>query len=310
MLVLRHLEHIERRFAAPVLTLGNFDGVHCGHQAILARTVAAAHAQDGEAIAITFWPHPAQVLAPARGATVIMGLRQRLELMASCGVDVIITQRFSLGFASITAEDFVRRLIVERLGVRRLVVGHSVSFGHNRGGNAVVLRRLGADLGVEVEVVEPVRVGDHVASSSAVRQALRAGEIEHARLLLGRPHTITGRVIHGHHRGRTIGFPTANLRMKAAMLPPDGVYAVRLRWRDQWRAAVANIGFNPTFGDRERSIETHVFDFAADLYRQRVEVAFLKRIRSEVKFADASALVAQIKQDVAAARAVLVQEPI
>lgn len=308
MLVLRHLEHIERRFSAPVVTLGNFDGVHCGHQEILRRTVAAAREGGGQALAITFWPHPAQVLAASHHPPLIMTLRQRLELIADCGIDVAVAQRFSLRFSRVTAEDFVRRLLCERLGARRIVVGHRVSFGHQRGGNAEVLRALGSEMGVAVEVVEPIHVGDTIASSSAVRRAVSAGDLDKARRLLGRPHTIAGRVIHGHHRGRSIGFPTANLRVHNAMVPPDGVYAVRLCWHGRWHPGVANIGFNPTFGDRQRSIETHVFDFDADLYRQRVEVAFVQRLRGEAKFPNAAALAAQIRQDVLAARAALAKE--
>jgi riboflavin kinase/FMN adenylyltransferase len=308
MLVLRHLERIGRRFASPVVTLGNFDGVHCGHQAILGRTVAAARESHGTAVAITFWPHPAQVLAPARVTPLIMGLRQRLEAMAVCGVDVVIAQRFSLRFAEITARDFVHRLIKDRLRAQRLVVGHSVSFGHRREGNAELLKRLGAEIGLAVEVVEPVRVGDLIASSSSVRRALAVGDLDQAGRLLGRRHSVTGRVVHGHHRGRTIGFPTANLRVRVAMLPPDGVYAVRLRWRERWHPGVANIGFNPTFGNSERSVEAHLFDFEDDLYRQRVEIAFVLRLRGETRFATAEALKAQIEKDVAAARAALQQE--
>ncbi len=309
MLVLRHLERIERRFSEAVITLGNFDGVHRGHQEILGRTVAAAREVGGQALAITFWPHPAQVLGASHHPPLIMTLRQRLELMAGCGIDVTIAQRFSLRFSHVTAEDFVRGLLYRRLGARRIVVGHRVSFGHQRGGNAESLRALGRELGIAVEVVEPVQVGDTIASSSAIRRALAGGDLAKARRLLGRPHTIAGHVIHGHHRGRAIGFPTANLRVHNAMVPPDGVYAVRLLWRERWHPGVANIGFNPTFGDRHRSIEVHVFDFDADLYRQRVEVAFVQRLRGEAKFPDARALAAQIEQDVLAARAALAREP-
>ncbi|HVN86376.1 MAG TPA: bifunctional riboflavin kinase/FAD synthetase [Candidatus Binatia bacterium] len=312
MHVLRHLERVAPRPTPPVVTLGNFDGVHRGHQEILHRTVTAARAAGCEALAITFWPHPAQVLAPSSGTVLITPLRQRLEQIAACGIDVIVAQRFSKRFAAVTAEAFVKDLLHRRLGARRIVVGHRVSFGHNRAGNADVLRRLGADIGVAVDVVEPVRVANHLVSSSAVRTALRSGDLSHVRQLLGRPHSLVGRVVHGHHRGRTIGFPTANLRLhndRGGLLPPDGVYAVRARWQGRWYPGIANIGFNPTFGDRMRSVETHLFDFDADLYRQRIEVAFIERLRGEVKFADAQALAAQIQRDVLVARAALEREP-
>ncbi len=306
MVLLRHLARIGRRFSAPVLTLGSFDGVHRGHQQILNRLVAAARSLHGQAVVLTFHPHPAAVLAPEHAPRLITDWRGRVEQIAAFDIDAIIMQHFTRAFSEITAEDFVRRFLVEGLGVRAVVVGHRVSFGHNRSGHAATLRQLGARYGFAVEVIGPVEVDDILVSSSAVRRAISHGELERAALLLGRTPSVAGRVVHGHHRGKGLGFPTANLRISRLVLPPDGVYAVRVRVRDSgWWPAVANLGFNPTFHQHERSLEAHLLDFNGALYGQRIEIAFVRRIRGEEKFPTPQALAQQIARDVEAARQAL-----
>jgi riboflavin kinase/FMN adenylyltransferase len=305
MLLLRHLARAGRHFSAPVLTLGNFDGVHCGHQQILRRLVERARNLNGQAIVLTFHPHPATVLAPEHVPKLITDWRARVELIAAFGVDAIIMQHFTATFSAITAEDFVRRFLVDGLGVRAVVVGHRVSFGHNRGGHATTLRQLGVKYRFAVEVIGPVEVGGHLVSSSTVRRAISHGELERAKLLLGRTPSVGGRVTHGHHRGKGLGFPTVNLRIGGLVLPPDGVYAVRVRVHGVWRPGVTNLGFNPTFPQHERSLEAHIFDFDGDLYGQRVEIAFVQRLRGEEKFPTPQALAQQIARDVEAARQAL-----
>ena len=288
MLLLRHLARVGRRFSAPVLTLGNFDGVHRGHQQILRRLVEVARSINGEAIVLTFHPHPATVLAPEHVPKLITDWRARVELIAA------IERRRHHHAAlharrspQITAEDFVRRFLVEGLGVRAVVVGHRVSFGHNRAGHATTLRQLGAKYGFAVEVIGPVEVEGHLVSSSAVRRAISHGELERAKLLLGRTPSVAGRVAHGHHRGKGFGFPTANLRIGRLVLPPDGVYAVRVRVRGEWWPGIANLGFNPTFHQHERGLEAHIFDFDGDLYGQRVEIAFRAAVARRGEVPDA-----------------------
>ncbi|HVM96380.1 MAG TPA: bifunctional riboflavin kinase/FAD synthetase, partial [Candidatus Acidoferrales bacterium] len=305
MLVLRHLESIGRRFQRPLLTLGNFDGVHVGHQEIFRRLVERARDVRGTSIALTFHPHPAQILSPARAPLLLTDWRARIERIAAGGVDVIIVQRFTEAFSQIGADGFVRRLLVDGLGVEAIVVGHRVRFGHDRRGDANLLDTLGKQLGIDVEIVGPVEVNGAAVSSSAARRALSDGDLQQARALLGRRPSVTGRVVHGHHRGRSLGFPTANLRIRQLVLPPDGVYAVRVRRRDVWRDGVANLGFNPTFHENERSLEPHLFDFDDGLYGERLEVEFVERLRGEVKFPNVGALVEQIKRDVDAARLAL-----
>lgn len=305
MEVFRHIATSSRRFIAPVLTLGNFDGVHRGHQAILGRVVDAARAAGGDAIALTFHPHPVAVLRPDRAPQLITSLRDRIALMAETGLDALVVQHFTPAFASLTAEEFVERFVVDRLGAKRVVVGHSVSFGNERRGDAALLTTLGARFGFATEVVGPIHVDAHDVSSSAVRRAIVAGDVALARVLLGRPHRLGGPVERGRQRGAALGFPTANVRVRAGIWPPDGVYAVRAQHGGRWIDGVANIGTNPTFGAAPRTLEAHLFDFDADLYGARLTVAFVERLRGEIAFPSVDALVAQIARDATEARALL-----
>jgi riboflavin kinase/FMN adenylyltransferase len=281
--------------------------MHLGHQAIMRRTVELAARLEGEPVAFTFWPHPIKVLAPQRAPAMITSLAARLAALRATGLAGTVVQRFTRAFAALTPEEFVRQVLIDRLGVAGVVVGYNVTFGRDRTGTPEVLRDLARQHGFAVEVVPPVAIGEHTVSSSAVRSALAAGDVAHASVLLGRPHTLVGRVRHGDHRGSTIGFATANAFPRGGMLPPDGVYAVRVGIGDEppTRPGVANLGTNPTFGAVGRRLETHLFDFTGDLYGRRIQVALEQRLRGEVKFASVPELVAQIRKDAASAREVL-----
>jgi len=305
MLILRHLEHIRRRFPAPVLTLGNFDGVHRGHQEILRRLVARAREINGTTVVLTFSPHPTAVLAPARAPRLLTDWRGRVERIAAAGADVVVFERFTRRFSEITATDFVRRFLVEQLGVHTVVVGHRVSFGYQREGSAESLQRFGAQFGFHVDIVGPVEVEGVVVSSSAVRAAIRAGDLASARASLDRTPSVAGRVVQGQRRGKGLGFPTANLHISNMVLPPDGVYAVRVDVGGRQYPGVANLGFNPTFTEHAHRLEAHLFDFDGNLYGRRIEVGFVRRLRGETKFASVQALVEQIARDAAAARLAL-----
>ncbi len=306
MEVIRHIVSHPRRFQAPVVTLGNFDGIHRGHQAILGRVVADARARGEISVALTFEPHPVAVLRPEAAPPKLASLPDRLRMMGEAGVDVIVLQRFTRAFAAGTAEDFVRRFLVERLHAGKVVVGHTVNFGQGRRGDAVLLERLGAEYGYELEVVGPVRVGEHVVSSSVVRRAVEEGDMRLATALLGRRHCAPGVIERGDGRGATIGFPTANVRVRTAMLPPDGVYAVWTDLSGTRRPGVANVGRKPTFGaDLARTLEVHIFDFSDDVYGARCGVEFVERLRGEIAFPSVDALVAQIGRDAERARALL-----
>jgi riboflavin kinase/FMN adenylyltransferase len=305
MLLLRHVQRVGRRFPVPVLTLGNFDGVHRGHQEILRRLVATARRMNGTAVALTFYPHPVRVLRPERAPQLITDWRARVERIAATGVDVIIVQHFTRAFSQVTAEDFVRRFLVDGLGVRAVVVGYRVSFGHDRAGRAATLRQLGAKYGLDVEAVGPIEVNGMEVSSSAVRRAISGGDLDRARALLGRAPSVAGRVVHGFHRGKGLGFPTANLRLDGVVLPPDGVYAVHVDHHGVTYQGIANLGFNPTFQVPQRGLEVHIFDFEGDLYGHRVEISFEQRLRGEEKFPNPEALAKQIARDLENARRVL-----
>lgn len=309
MLLLRHVERIGRRLRRPVLTLGNFDGVHCGHQAIFRRVVETAAAVDGTPVALTFHPHPAAVLKPGSEPPRLTDLRQRAERIAATGIETILFQRFTQRFSQIHAVDFVERLLVDGLGVVGIVVGHRVSFGHRRSGGADTLRELGAKHGFSVEVVGPVRVDGAEVSSSAIRTAIQNGDLATARSFLGVDPVLRGRVIAGDRRGRQLGFPTANLRVSGWVVPPNGVYAVRALVDGAWVDGVANLGVKPTFGDNARGLEVHLLDWQGDLYDARIEVRFIASLRPEQRFAGLEALVEQIGRDVEAARRCLAQRP-
>jgi riboflavin kinase/FMN adenylyltransferase len=305
MRVARRIESLQRLPAPRVVTLGNFDGVHLGHQAILRRVVERARDGGGSAIAITFHPHPAAVLSPERRPLLLTSLRQRVEALADSGTDGLWLLRFTSQVAAVEAERFVVDYLLRGLGAEFLVVGERVGFGHRRGGDAALLTRLSRELGFGLEIVGAVEIDGQQVSSSAIRRAVAAGDLETARRMLGRFHRVSGRIVHGLHRGKGLGFPTANLRLNDVQLPPDGVYAVRASVRGTEYPGVANLGFNPTFGNRTRTLETHLFDITADLYGARMDVAFVQRLRGERKFASVEALVDQIRADADAARRVL-----
>jgi riboflavin kinase/FMN adenylyltransferase len=305
MVILRHLGHVGRRFPAPVLAFGNFDGVHRGHQQILRRVVARARSIQGTPVVLTFRPHPAAVLAPGGAPALLTDWRGRLERIAATGADICIIQRFTRAFSEISAADFVRRVLVDGLGVHTVVAGEGVRFGHDREGTAERLRGFGTQYGFHVDIVGPVEIDGVIVSSTAVRQAMGAGDLERARAYLGRAPSAAGRVVAGRQRGKQLGFPTANLRIGGMVLPPDGVYAVWVHVGDRRHGGVANLGFNPTFSEHEHHLEAHLFDFDADLYGRRIEVGFVKRLRGETRFANVQALAEQIARDVTAARQAL-----
>jgi riboflavin kinase/FMN adenylyltransferase len=306
MQVIRHLEASRVRFEAPVATLGNFDGVHIGHQEILSRVVHQAADRRANGVVITFFPHPASVLAPDRAPALLMPLRERLGRMREAGVATVVLQRFTRAFAALGAAEFVERYLVQRLGVAKVIIGHSVNFGRGRGGDAAMLEEAGHRFGFEVEVVGPVTVDGIAVSSSEVRKCLSEGDVTLGTRLLGRAYAVEGRVIAGDRRGRGFGFPTANLRPRCPILVPDGVYVVRARWDAEQRGGVANVGRKPTFGQGHlRTLEAHLFGFAGDLYGRRLRVSFVERLRGEMRFASPQALVEQIRKDAERAREVL-----
>ncbi len=312
MRVIRHVARLQQKFGRAVLMLGNFDGTHLGHQAIVRGAVTRARELGAQAVALTFEPHPVAVLAPERAPPMIQTLHDRLASLRELGVDATILQRFTLAFAGLEPETFVRDFVLRHVDLAHAVVGYNVNFGRARAGTAETLRALGQRFGFGVDVVGPVTAvgdGEHV-SSTRLRAMIAAGQMPEARRLLGRPYGFRGRVVVGDRRGRTLGFPTANLHLRRGLLlPPDGVYAVFAATPSgARRAGVLNIGVRPTFGGRRRTIEVHLLDFDGELYGAWLVVEVVERLRGEATFSGPEALRSAIAADVARARSILARD--
>jgi riboflavin kinase/FMN adenylyltransferase len=289
------------------LTIGSFDGVHLGHLTLLKELISGAHAEGLSAVVLTFHPHPAVVLNKRKDFSYLSSPEGKVGLLDRAGVDVVITHPFSLQVAQISARDFIQKLVVN-LKMRHLCVGHDFALGRGREGDLPALTRLGGELGYSISVVEPVMLDGLVVSSSRVRQALLVGDVELAHRLLGRPYKIIGEVVHGDSRGRSLGFPTANLEVWAdRTLPKPGVYACWATIEGKDYPAVTNVGFRPTFDNQplRPRVEAFLLDFDDDLYRRTMRLSFMRRLRDEVRFNDIQALIDQMHRDVQVGRQVL-----
>lgn len=282
------------------LTIGNFDGVHLGHQAMLAELKRAAGRLGLPACVMTFEPHPREFFAPDQAPTRLTSPREKLELLAACGVDRVHICRFNYRLAQTTAEDFIERIIARGLAARWVLVGDDFRFGARRAGSLVMLKQAGPRFGFEVAALSSVTLDDERVSSTALREALAAGELARAQRLLGRAYSISGRVVAGDGLGRKLGFPTANVQMKHNRPPLTGIFAVRLHGAAASPLeAVASLGVRPTVKHKGAPVlEVHVPDFDADLYRRHVRVEFLHKLRDEEKYADLATLTRQIALDV------------
>jgi riboflavin kinase / FMN adenylyltransferase len=307
------LSQIPQGYGPSVATLGNFDGVHKGHQAVLSTVVERARAEGAHAVAVTFDPHPVAVLHPERAPQIITAPEQRLDLLASTGLNAVLVMEFTRDFALWTPERFVVDVFVKALGASVVVVGEDTRFGVRNSGDVATLRRLGVEHGFEVLTLADIGNGGRW-SSSRVRGLVTEGDVAAAAEILGRPHQVSGEVVHGDHRGRELGFPTANLSQESSgLIPADGVYVGRLirpklpdRDVDRSLPAAISIGTNPTFAGTERRVEAHVLDRSdLDLYGETVVFEFIERLRATEKFDSIEDLVLQMADDVARARAVL-----
>jgi riboflavin kinase/FMN adenylyltransferase len=295
-------------FSRTVVTVGNFDGIHLGHRAILAQVVQRAQKLHCQPVALTFDPHPARVLNPQGNLRLLTTPAQKIELLQGAGVNVVV-QPFTREFAAIPAREFVRDYFVERLKVREVVIGHDYRFGYQREGNIELLKQIGESLGFTVQVVWAVEVDDAVVSSSLIRAMLCLGKVREANRMLGRVYGVTGRVVAGKGRGaKMLGVPTANLVSENDLLPSCGIYAVWVRKDGQKLPGVANIGTCPTFDNQELTLEVHLLDFDGDLYGELLQVEFVHRLREEQRFPSIAELAAQIRADMAVARKVLAGE--
>lgn len=290
-----------------VVTVGSFDGVHLGHEAVLREIARRAAAAGRRSVLVTFDPHPMEVVNPAAAPQLLTTGPERREILAQTALDYAVLLRFDRALARLTPEEFVRRILVAGCGMRELVIGHDHGFGRGRQGDVALLQALGAELGFAVDVVPALEVDGHTVSSTLVRRAVAGGDLALASRLLGRPYFATGQVVRGDGRGKSIGFPTANLAGIPArkLLPPDGVYAVRVEWRWGRALGMMNQGGRPTFRQADRTLEVHLLDHAGDLYGEWLKVEWVARLRDVQRFPSADALRAQLERDRSSARAAL-----
>ncbi len=306
MEVFEGIENIRRSLKNPVLTIGNFDGVHRGHQTLFQKAREWAATLSGESVVITFHPHPLQVLAPGQGPPFITPHERKLELIALCGIDVAVVVPFSRKFAQMSAGDFVKTLLVGKIGPKAIIVGEDYRFGSGREGDTEFLQRMGEQYGFRVETVSGVEMDGTVVSSTLIRQFIQEGNLREANRLLGRPYEVAGLVVPGHQRGgRLLGFPTANISLSGQAPPKPGVYAVEVEIDQRTYGGAANVGYNPTFGGTELSVEVFVFDFQENIYDRSIRVRFIERLRDEKRFSGPDELAVQIAKDVEKAKAIL-----
>lgn len=298
------LESVPAEFPPSVVTIGNFDGIHLGHRKILKLTLERARAEGLRAAAMTFDPHPSRIVAPEHAPLLMTTPRQRVEKFFEHGVDAALVLPFTAETAALTPEEFVVRVLVEKLRVRRVVVGENFRFGRRSEGNVDTLKELGRKFDFEAEPVAAVRIGGHIVSSTRIRGLVAEGRVETARRLLGESYRLEGPVVGGRGVGSKLTAPTLNLDPEAELIPADGVYVSATRDPDSgpWRASVTNVGVRPTFGAGARTVETHILDEFQSEAPARIEVFFHRRLREERKFDSAEELRGQIRRDVARAR--------
>ena len=304
--VLRSTAEWAARYPSPgqraVLSVGNFDGLHLGHQKILGRVIECAQAQQGIAGVITFDPHPLKVLRPGQAPPLVETIRQRIERFAALGLEAALILHFDRALAGLSPEEFVRGVLVEELKTAAVLVGQNFRFGHRQEGNVETLTELGRRFGFSVQIVEPVRIDGEFVSSTGVRNAVAEGRVAHAARLLGRPFALTGQTIRGAGRGATVVFPTLNLAPEQELLPKVGVYATETRVEGHLYRSATNVGFRPTFDGTSLGVESHLFDFSRQITEGRLEVHFWERLRDERKFTGPAELRAQIAADLAQTR--------
>lgn len=304
--IYRRIEEIVEPFANVCVTIGNFDGVHLGHQMLFAEVADRAGRRGGSSLAITFDPHPLRILRPG-GIKLISSCEQKAEQIRLAGIDSLLIVPFTREFAATSAEQFVDDILLRRIGMKELVVGYDYAFGKGRSGNIAFLREQGRLKGFPVTVVEAFYLDDILVSSTKIRQMIADGQVEEAQKLLGRPYQIRGEVQVGKQRGsKEVGYPTANLEIDPEdLVPRHGVYVSQVICEGKCYGGVLNIGHNPTFGGQDLVAETHIFDFNLDIYGKPIKVNLLKFLRGEKKFASVNELASQIGRDVVEAKSVL-----
>ena len=309
MEIIQQIEDITSPYKNAVITIGNFDGVHLGHQTLFRKVIEKAAAIGGTSIAMTFEPHPIRVLKKNGQPPLITLYEQKAELIAKTGIEVLICVRFTPDFAALSADAFLEDLLIKRIGMKAIVVGKDYSFGRDRKGNLEFLRSRAGKLDFEVIAVDRIPITEHMPariSSTKVRELVTGGKVDDARMLLGRHYQIRGTVVTGRNRGGTLlGFPTANINLQDELCPKAGIYATTVECDGKCYNGVANIGYSPTFDDHVFTVEVHILDFSGDIYGRNIRINFIRRIRDEIKFSAISELSTAIEDDIRKARKIL-----
>ncbi|MDH3285373.1 MAG: bifunctional riboflavin kinase/FAD synthetase [Acidobacteriota bacterium] len=301
MIVVERLDALPLQGDAPVVaTIGNFDGLHLGHQEIMRQVLARAAEIRGRGVVVTFDPHPLRILAPGNAPRLLMTRDQKLGQLEALGIDAVVTLAFDRALAGMPAESFARDVLCDRLRARELLIGADFRFGRGRAGDIDLLARLGEEHGFTASTIEHVLFEGERVSASRIRHALGEGRAADAAALLGRPFALIGTIVHGEGRGRSLLVPTANLAIENEFVPARGVYISRTRWPDRAHHGLTNVGIRPTFGDHRLVVESFLPGFTGDLYGQRVELDLLSRLRDERKFESPGDLMAQIEKDIRA----------
>lgn len=306
MEIIRGLEALKEIYPNTVITIGNFDGLHLGHQKILLTVIKRSEEIKGTSMAVTFDPHPIKVLAPEKEIKLLTTLKERARLMEAMGIKVLLCINFNKEFSNLDPADFIEDVLVKKIGTKEVIVGQNYAFGKDRKGTTELLRRRGRRYGFSVKVVRNAMLHGEVVSSSKIRSFLLKGRVLEASTFLGRAYSIEGNVIRGSGRGgKLLHVPTANITTPNELVPKEGVYAVKVGFKDRFFDGVANIGRKPTFGDSDMSYEVHLFNFLGNLLGENLRIYFVDWIRNEKSFPDASSLEKQIRNDIEYAKEVL-----
>jgi riboflavin kinase/FMN adenylyltransferase len=306
MIVFKGIENITENFRGSFVTIGNFDGVHLSHQFICRKLASEAKEAGAKSLVITFDPHPKMILHPAiRPFYLITTLEEKLKLLEDCGIDGTLVIPFSLDYSRVTAEEFVQGFLGQRLAIKKIIVGHDYTFGQGKKGNSDYLISSGNKMGFAVEVVDAVKVGEDIISSTLIRNLIIKGDFKKVTNLLGRWYNVAGIVVSGRGRGVGLGFPTANIDPEKELLPPAGIYAAFVDMEGKRYMAALNIGEKPTFADYTFTFEVHLLDFSGDLRGKRLNTEFVERLREIIKFDSPEMLKKQIAADVEKARSIL-----
>ncbi len=310
MIILRDFDNLSNRFNNIVITIGNFDGVHLGHQKILKAVKESAIKRQGTAAVLTFEPHPSNVLRPSHPVKILTPLEDKIRLIEDDGIDVLLCLKFDKKLADMEARDFIKNILVKKIGVSEVIVGHDYHFGKGKRGTTEILRRYGEIFGFLTKIIRTKRFAGEVISSTKIRNLISHGKVSEALQLLGRPYTIYGTVIKGKGRGeKLLEIPTANIETDYELIPARGVYVVKALIDQGLYGGVMNIGENPTFGEGTLSLEVHILDFSGNLLGSNIKIFFLKRLRGEKKFPDVNALRRSILNDIDSARKILKRYP-